>query len=288
MDKQTFEKKIADKEAQIEKLKTLKAKYEQKAAYLAAHPNPDDWEQKYAYSNAYQLIKDTQRRIDEAALQLERLKNLLKAESAKDDVPEIQELREFIDAWGVRAMGWIRSLLPIYAAKYTKYCALDKELCDLHNNATEAQRHDPAWAQAYRQKEAEWDGLRKETNSFPGFFMKILVTNWDDTGEKDRYGYPVRRRRFSLDEAGLAKFIEREKRNRYFNLVMQVTPITGEITGTERLSMGDKGDINGFVHGKKGTAHVQTFGAGGENVGVIVNVKCGPIYHYRTRVDAVK
>jgi hypothetical protein len=55
-----------------------------------------------------------------------------------------------------------------------------------------------------------------------------------------------------------------------------------------RPSMGDKGDINGFVHGKKGTAHVQTFGAGGENVGVIVNVKCGPIYHYRTRVDAVK
>src|SRR5574344_57689 len=114
MDKQTFEKKIADKEAQIEKLKTLKAKYEQKAAYLAAHPNPDDWEQKYAYSNAYQLIKDTQRRIDEAALQLEKLKNLLKAESAKDDVPEIRELREFIDAWGVRAMGWIRSFLPLY------------------------------------------------------------------------------------------------------------------------------------------------------------------------------
>ena len=288
MDKQTFEKKIADKEAQIEKLKTLKAKYEQKAAYLAAHPNPDDWEQKYAYSNAFQMKNDTQRRIDEAILQLERLRNLLKAECAKDDVPEIKELREFVDAWGVSAAGWIRGMLPLYTKEYESYCALDKELCDLHNKATCEQRKDPAWREAYQRKETDCNNLRRQTNSFPKYFMDILRTDWDDTGKRDVYGDPIKKRRFSLDEAGLAKFIDTEKRNRYFNLVMQVTPITGEITGTEHLSMGEKGDINGFVHGKKGTAHVQTFGAGGENVGVIVNVKCGPIYHYRTRVDAVK
>jgi hypothetical protein len=288
MEKQILEKKIEDKKAQIEKLKGLKAKYEQKAAYAKDHPNPDDWQSKYAYSDACDLVKATEERIGEATVQLEKLGNLLKAESAKDDVPEIRELREFIDAWGVTATGWIRGMLPLYAGKYDAFRSLDSELCDLHNGATPEQRKDPAWIETYRRKEAEREDLRKQVNSYPDYFMNILVTNWDDTGEKDRYGYPVRRRRFSLDEAGLAKFIEREKRNRYFNLVMQVTPITGEITGTERLSMGDKGDINGFVHGKKGTAHVQTFGAGGENVGVIVNVKCGPIYHYRTRVDAVK
>ena len=52
----------------------------------------------------------------------------------------------------------------------------------------------------------------------------------------------------------------------------------GEITDTKELSIGDKGDLNGFVVGTKGRCKVETISA------------CGEIqrFHYRTLFKMVK
>lgn len=91
----------------------------------------------------------------------------------------------------------------------------------------------------------------------------------------------------NVDTNQLNKILDEDVKNKYTNLVHQITQYTGVITDASGLSIGAKGDINGVVIGEKGKAKVQTFGAGGYTTG-IVNVKHGQIFHYRTRVDPVK
>ena len=64
--------------------------------------------------------------------------------------------------------------------------------------------------------------------------------------------------------------------------------MAGEIQNASELRVGEKGEINGFVQGSKAKVHVETVGAGGYNTGIIVNVKHGQIFHYRTLVHEVK
>lgn len=55
-------------------------------------------------------------------------------------------------------------------------------------------------------------------------------------------------------------------------------PLVGEITDASGLSVGSKQDLNGFIVGTRGTAKVQTIGAGG------YNIQC---FHFRTLINAV-
>jgi len=55
------------------------------------------------------------------------------------------------------------------------------------------------------------------------------------------------------------------------------------------LSIGNqRGELNGIVKGSKGSARVETIGAGGYNVGEIVNVRQGQVFHYRVLVHKIR
>lgn len=82
--------------------------------------------------------------------------------------------------------------------------------------------------------------------------------------------------------------MEKEKENKYFQLVDQITKYVGEIKDVSNLKIGPKGDLNGLVIGDKGKASVQTIFAGGEHVNEIVNIKHGQVLHYRTVVKPLK
>ena len=79
-----------------------------------------------------------------------------------------------------------------------------------------------------------------------------------------------------------------EAEAKYLDMIERVTDITGEITDASNLEISPQGDIDGIITGKDGVAKVQTIGAGGYNTGRIVNVKRGPIFHFRVLVRRIK
>ena len=83
-------------------------------------------------------------------------------------------------------------------------------------------------------------------------------------------------------EQGAAKLKAdlRDEANRKYDFIIErVNAICGTITDASGLKVGAKGDLNGNIVGERGTAHVQTIGAGG------YNIQC---FHFRTLVHEVK
>lgn len=77
------------------------------------------------------------------------------------------------------------------------------------------------------------------------------------------------------DAESIRKTVENEKQIKIIQLTMRVTDVTGTITDASHLSIGEKGDLVGYIKGEKGTAEVQTISAGGWNI---------QRFHYRTIV----
>ena len=79
--------------------------------------------------------------------------------------------------------------------------------------------------------------------------------------------------------AWLDKMLEEDRKAKMFYLIHQVNEIVGTITDASYLRVNGKGNLDGFVIGEKGKAHVSTIGVGG------YNIVC---FHYRTNVYAIK
>lgn len=62
-------------------------------------------------------------------------------------------------------------------------------------------------------------------------------------------------------------------------LVSRIKKEVGQITNAGDLHISNNGEINGIVHGDKGTVNVETVSAGG------FNVQC---FHYRVLVKPVR
>ena len=80
-------------------------------------------------------------------------------------------------------------------------------------------------------------------------------------------------------EAWLEKTIEEEKQAKLADLISRINKVVGTITDASSLTIGGKGDINGFVVGTEGKAKVETIGAGG------YNIVC---FHFRTLIHEIK
>lgn len=79
--------------------------------------------------------------------------------------------------------------------------------------------------------------------------------------------------------AWLEKTLEREKIFKLLDMVERINKYIGQITDGSHLSIGNNGSINGLVHGEKGSAYLETIGAGG------YAVQC---FHFRVLVKPVK
>lgn len=83
----------------------------------------------------------------------------------------------------------------------------------------------------------------------------------------------------SLDMNTLDKRLAQEKQRKYEDLVRRISEVVGEIQDASNLSIGDQnGELNGIVKGSKGSAKVQTIGAGGYNI---------QVFHYRVLVHKI-
>ena len=119
-----------------------------------------------------------------------------------------------------------------------------------------------------------------------GTFKKVTYTDrWGKTRTKEEKvadGYyeqffPYYHESTLADaEAKLNRDLQAEWERKYDFILDRTCAIVGQITDASHLTIGAKGDLNGYIVGTKGVAKVQTVGAGG------YNIQC---FHFRTLIN---
>ena len=199
--------------------------------------------------------------LNEQQTLLNKYQNILNFQIARSQVTKIQVIVDFLNNWKVQVIDYVEKDVLRLVQAY----AMDIEICDKHNNGWYKKHPE------FNEKE-EYRAYRELMNSI------IPLTKNCYSKHSDNY----------LNMPLLNDWLEKEKEAKYWDLVNRITEVAGEIQDASCLRIGEKGEINGIVRGSKAKVYVETIGAGGYNVGVIVNVKHGQIFHYRTLVHEVK
>lgn len=177
--------------------------------------------------------------------ELEAVKAEYDALPKLEDVPVI---KKFVDKYGERVLEWIENCHEQYPIRKKELSAKKKEFMENH---PEYVRYD------YLTYTGE-----KEFNYQNRYLIEAI--------EILREGDLLYGRR--------EDYVERDKELKYIDLVEKVKGICGKITDASCLRVGEKGELNGYIDGDKGSAKVQTFGAGGFNI---------QRFHYRTKVTKI-
>lgn len=112
-------------------------------------------------------------------------------------------------------------------------------------------------------KELDWRSIEKRKSNFAG----SNVLRMDGiANENDRLHW-------------ITNLLENEKKNKMLDLINRINKEVGEITDASELEVTVKGNLDGVIHGVKGSVEVSTIGAGG------FNIQC---FHYRTLVKKLK
>lgn len=242
---EVLEKKITSNE---KKLEALNKKLERINAAKAT-----DWEKNpYCYHESD--LNYTTRDIQEAEEILATLKAELVTAKEKTASRNVKVIIDFLEDWKAMVNQYYHDLLPQYIKAKEK---LNKELEELDiSKSNEDYR-------TYRK-------LKHEFQTTWNFYEKWLTREYD-SGNRSYY--------LTIDEEKLTKHLKREAESKYDDIINRTNKIVGTITDATHLHIGVKGDLEGYVIGDYGKAHVQTIGAGG------YNIQC---FHFRTLVKECK
>jgi len=203
--------------------------------------------------------------LHDAQLTLEKYQNALNLELAKDNEFEnnrITVIWNFLLHYKEEVAQYIRNNMSIL----NKYYEVNSKMCDWHNNNAYKVCKGEMTKEEYNKVYNELRNQEKELESNIHPYTKLVAIR----------NYPEKERK--VDEVKLEEILLKDCKARYFQLVNEVTEITGIITDANNLTI-VAGELNGIIIGEKGKAKVQTFSAGGWNI------QC---FHYRTKVNAIK
>jgi hypothetical protein len=174
-------------------------------------------------------------------------------ETEKANSRNVPAILEFLEAWKSKVMNYYERMFPEYLKAKETRIEEHSEYCDNLNRVW----HEREKREEVRKAEKE---LERQFNQAWGNFIK-----YDDF---DRF-----------DKERLQKELNRDAELKYDDIIERTNFICGTITDATGLRVGLKGDLDGFIIGERGTAKVQTIGAGG------YNIQC---FHFRTLVHEVK
>lgn len=247
-----IQKRIAGKEKEIEKLiKKLERINNAKATGWEVNP--------YYYDE--RDLKYTLRDIEEAQASLEKYKAELKAETEKAASRNVPIIIEFLNRWKENNRRFYKRQFAAYLEALEDYYQKDSEYCDWFNHS---RVNDPN----RKQVEEEHRQFKREFNAQWSFITPYI----DRALNKEDQKYEK-----FLDMDKLNKDLDKEANRKYDFIIERTNAIVGAINDASALEIGAKGDLNGFIKGTKGTAKVQTIGAGG------YNIQC---FHFRTLIHA--
>lgn len=222
----------------------------------------DNWKL-YDVERKLDDIKGAKKKLAEAISVMDRWEEKLNLEREKermikDDIPQV--MKDFLDQWKTRAYEW-------HVKRYEAYLIFRAEL-----NAKVKKADEELEAEGYRWREKDkklaemgldYKSVEAKKYNYAGEVVLKMVTYRNET---ERLSY-------------LEALLEADRKAKLLDLVNRINHVIGSIENASGLRIDGKGCLNGIVSGPKGTAKVETIGAGGWNI------QC---WHYRTLVHKLK
>lgn len=245
-----IEKRIAGYEAKLTKLEN-KLERIRKAEATGWEVNPYYYEER---DKRY-----TERDIEETRQNLEKYRAALVTEREKAGSRDVKAILDFLANWKTNVSEYYKAQYMVYRQEKAAWLKYDSEFCDWANHG--------GWKDPNKaEKRAEYNDRRRQFYSKWRFLDKYLTTEFDN----ETYT-----RKEVLNTEKLDKDLEQEANAMYDDIIQRTNEITGKITDASGLDIGEKGELNGYIKGERGTAHVHTIGAGGYNI---------QRFHFRTLV----
>lgn len=267
-----IQKRIAGKEKELDKLNKKLARIRKVEAQNWEDPNP--------YYYGPRDLKYTLRDIEEAQKALDDYKAQLAIEEEKAQSRNVPAILEFLEAWKKRVFTYYDNDLRDAFAEAERVRKLGKET-ERHDWGTpEYEAARKAYEEAYKAHSSKLHGyfrpLTPEEKKMPRYRYTHQIKIRDGEWEHLRhYLEPT----YEESIAKLQKELDEEANRKYDFIIQRTTAITGKITDASGLRIGAKADLNGYIIGERGTAKVQTIGAGG------YNIQC---FHFRTLINELK
>lgn len=246
-------KRIEGKQKEITKLESKLARI-LKAQASGWENNP------YYYGESD--LKWTTRDLETARVALAEYQKQLTAETEKANSRNVPAIIEFLENWKAHVTEYYHRQFETFKEERATRYEENRKYCDFVNSGYYTMRkEDPEAAKAARA--AIIDKERKAQKAFDrkwNFIVRYVCL--DD-----------------FDDSRLAKDLENDANAKYDDIIERTNFICGKITDASGLAVGLKGDLDGYIKGERGTAKVQTIGAGG------YNIQC---FHFRTLVHEMK
>lgn len=193
-------------------------------------------------------LRECEKKLNKYVAQLAEFKGMLDGK-----VKEYPIVRQFVENWKKYAMSVI-----------TNPNTIEECLSDYSKMKNECKRIE----EDYKTRGLPSYRSYNETHDLEKSFTRTWGFVWNYLNPRTK----------EINMEKLEKDYTYEATRKYNKFIEDTEFYVGEITDTSDLTIGDKGDINGFVVGTKGKARVETISA------------CGEVqrFHYRTLYKMVK
>ena len=244
-----IQQRVAGKEKEIEKI-------EKKIARILK-AQASNWEVNPYYYDEGDL-KIANRDLENAKAALDGLKADLQTATEKANSRNVKAIVDFLTMWKEHVREWYKASYETYKEEYAVYAESDRKYTEWFNytrwKMIKAGQNDEV--KRIEKKAREERKAFREKWSYIEHYATCYKFDWD---------------RFERD-------LKNDADAKYDNIIDRTNAICGTITDAAGLNVGAKGDLDGYVKGERGVAHVHTIGAGG------YNIQC---FHFRVLVHKV-
>lgn len=249
------QKRISGKEKEISKLEKKLVRIKKAEAGGWKENNP----YLYSESDLKWCLKD----LEAAKAALVKYQVELQTIQEKAASRDVAVILEFLEQWKEGTRKFYQERFPYYLEARETLNQKGREHAEWWNHG--------GWNDPNRKAiEKEYDDFKATFQAQWGFISPYVKMEQNPTTHRHE---PV----FDLDR--LNRDLDVEANQKYDFIIERTNAIVGTITDASNLYIGGKGDLNGFIIGDRGTAKVQTVGAGGYNI---------QRFHFRTLINPMK
>ena len=245
-------KKVENKRKEIEKLEKKLARIRKAEA--------GDWETDNPYGYREYDLKYTTRDLERAKEALEKLEADLATAVEKANSRNVKAILTFLDMWKERMKDIYLKTFEKYPEAYETFKKeYDENYLDYYDRR-KLERENPEEYHKYSET------MKALTEGFKfrfGFLAPYIGQEYPGIVHE---GEVILSGGYYFDMSKFLKDINEEANRKYDNIIERTNHIVGTITDAEHLSVGEKGELDGYVTGDRGKAHVFTIGAGGWNI----------------------